>query len=791
MPTIPSLPAATALTGAELIPVEQAGETRKMLASEFASAADLEYVGDPLMSTQRIGAATVNDGTTTIGSSVITLAEPIERDGNKVLLTYWGAAIGTSYVQIASRNAGTGVVTILREVAFTTAVGLNTVELTLDYYIGEYIGIRTSSGRIDISTGTETGYWSVGGAKVVGETYTDAVTDYANFKIAFDLIAPGVTAAEFQALKTQVGDADVADVAARVGEESPTLAAIFLPLASTPVTSALVVGGSTYVSNTPALVKQKLARLRAFVLTAGYMILRRYTFDGTSAWTQVGADATVFLNTTGPVDLTNLPDFTMEEGEYLGIYRGTAVIALTAGTDHPYYAGPSGGGNFTDSTTSTARFELGVYFSPVSLTSRVGELEEAVAALESGSSNSSALIRAPRVPLALPLILKAYNHRLSYGQSLSVGAAAGALLSTTQPYSNVTFAGGPRAWNGSTWDFGAFKPLVEDEVSPAPDAGTNRKETICSGSANYSSECLARVGIMPADHVILASTAGHGGYRIDQLYKASPWYANFLAHVSGAQALDTDHAVHAVDWLQGENDVNVKDFATYRPLLSQLQVDAEDDIQGITGQASPVYFLTYQVSFGVVTDPDIALAQLDLAQKNPKFFLTAPTYIFPHASDQVHLTAIGYKWLAAYHGRAYAELAQGYEPQWLNPLGAVVRGDEVRVRFAVPTLPLVLDTTALAVTADHGFVVTDGGVAATINTITVDGPDVVFKLASAASGAVAVRYAMDNLGVGLTVDEGASGNLRDSTPDTTVISGTTYPLWNVSPSFQLSAVALG
>ncbi|WP_292065992.1 hypothetical protein [Brevundimonas sp. UBA7664] len=407
-----------------------------------------------------------------------------------------------------------------------------------------------------------------------------------------------------------------------------------------------------------------------------------------------------------------------------------------------------------------------------------------------GEAAPPTLIAAPRVPLTTPIIPKAYNHRLSYGQSLSVGAAAGALLSITQPYANVTFAGGPRAWDGATWDFGAFKPLVEDQVSPAPDASTNRKETLCSGSANYTTECLIREGWAPDDHIILASTAGHGGYRIDQLDSSAPWYANLLAHVSGAQALSTDHAVHALDWIQGENNVGVTNFATYRADLEQFQVDAETDIIAITSQASPVYLLTYQLSYGVKTSPDIALAHLDLAQKNPKFFLTTPTYHLPYGGDNVHLTALGYKWIGAYHGRAYAELVLGFQPQWLNPVSATVRGAEIRVRFDVPTLPLVLDTEALAVTTDHGFAVTDDAAAAEIESIAVSGRDVVITLSDIPTGDVVVRYALDHLGAGLTITNGASGNLRDSTPDTAMISGLACPLWHVSPAFQLNAIAL-
>lgn len=67
----------------------------------------------------------------------------------------------------------------------------------------------------------------------------------------------------------------------------------------------------------------------------------------------------------------------------------------------------------------------------------------------------------------------------------------------------------------------------------------------------------------------------------------------------------------------------------------------------------------------------------------------------------------------------------------------------------------------------------------------------VITLAAAPSGAVVVRYALDYLGAGLTITNGASGNLRDSTPDTITISGTARPLYHVAPAFSLATITLG
>src|SRR5690606_12823804 len=120
-----------------------------------------------------------------------------------------------------------------------------------------------------------------------------------------------------------------------------------------------------------------------------------------------------------------------------------------------------------------------------------------------------------------PLTLE-INHVLSYGQSLSMGATATAVLSITQPYANLTFNTGPRKDTEAT----SVIPLVEQFNNPSIDGYANRGETHCSGLANYASRAMMiENGVNPENHIIFASTAGHGGYTIDQLKKGAAWYS--------------------------------------------------------------------------------------------------------------------------------------------------------------------------------------------------------------------------------------------------------------------------
>ncbi|MCG2853550.1 hypothetical protein L5654_07800 [Klebsiella grimontii] len=397
-------------------------------------------------------------------------------------------------------------------------------------------------------------------------------------------------------------------------------------------------------------------------------------------------------------------------------------------------------------------------------------------------------------PRALPFKVSkvATNFILAYGQSLSTGVRAKSVLSLNQPYSNITFSNGVRG-NGGI--FTAVKPLVEDDAKPTPDGESDAAETVCSGTANYASLAMYREnGVLPSDHVIFCSTAGHGAYTIAQLAKGSAWYnSQFLNHLNGAKALNSDIALHAIAWLQGETDSNNTSYtkAAHLAALLKLQNDITTDAQAVTGQDSPVMFLTYQHSSRVKTNDAVPLAILEACETSDYFYFVAPTYAFPHYTDGLHLLAVGYKWIGAYYGRAYKQaVIDGIKPLAIMPKGATWRGNKITVRFDVPVPPLVLDTTNLAPTIAQGFAVTVSGVTQTISAVDVlNGDSVVLTLSSTISDTPQIRYAFDNLGTGLVIQNGASGNLRDSCTDTCVIAGNEKPMFYLCPHFKLNAIS--
>ncbi|MGE8135733.1 sialate O-acetylesterase [Novosphingobium subterraneum] len=397
-----------------------------------------------------------------------------------------------------------------------------------------------------------------------------------------------------------------------------------------------------------------------------------------------------------------------------------------------------------------------------------------------------------------PPITKAINHILAYGQSLAVGANSGALVSTSQPFSNITFIGGPRAWTGSASAFAPFKPLVEDSVNPAPDGNTGRGETPCSGAANYASVIAAEeFGADPSANVILASTAGHGGWKISQLEKGQAWYSGqLLRHVEEAFDLNPNYACHLIDWIQGENDgLDQTSLATYRDKLNQLVLDVDADIRAIAiNQQSPVYF-SISVTAGYAGSwGQVQLAQREVARSNPLAFIACPLYPFMNQqnTDGLHLTSATMVWRSAFVGRAAARLMHGGEaPRWLDVVSATLRGNRIRVRLDVPVRPLALDTITVGETKDYGFAVEDTTGVLNISSIFIDGDDVVIDLATTPTGSTEVRYALDYLGTNMTITNGATGNICDSAPETVTVNGTVRPLKNFLIPFAIPVINLG
>lgn len=398
----------------------------------------------------------------------------------------------------------------------------------------------------------------------------------------------------------------------------------------------------------------------------------------------------------------------------------------------------------------------------------------------------------PQKPIAAEI-----NHMLSYGESLSVGATAVTILSTSQPYLNKTFGfvANSTTYASPRMDVTAtsIQPLYETFYSPASDGGTNRGETHCSGAANYASLELLKNGVSPSNHVIFASTAGQGGATIAALARGGSAYARLLNHISKAKELNAGktYKILFMPFHIGTNDAAAgTSYESFKTTFSQVYTNINTDVKTQTTQLEDLVLGVPQVSYGAKTNPQISKAVWDLTNENDKFLFVTPMYHFPYDADQTHLTNVGYKWLGAYQGRVYAQyFNEGRYPDRIKPLSAYIDGNQIIVKFDVPMWPLQIDTVTLAATTNAGFKVMNGSteLPITTNGVTAIDDTVVINLVNAPATNVQVRYALDYLGSGLIVKDGASGNLRDSTPDSIEIAGVSRPLYHLAPHFEITA----
>ena len=220
-----------------------------------------------------------------------------------------------------------------------------------------------------------------------------------------------------------------------------------------------------------------------------------------------------------------------------------------------------------------------------------------------------------------------FQHILSYGQSLSLGARAVILWPTDlaipeEQDVGLMFASGvlPR---------GAMEALVPFADSTAPvDMSVWHIDT--PGVTPLYGALLELRGI---PGVRIGSAAGRGGTPIAGLSKGTAPYVRLISQVAAGRALSSGHyRVPAIIWMQGESDAGNPNYATQ---LQQLFNDLDADVRQTTGQVQTVQFFICLTAV-----PDIALAQKQVAAGMPNVHIACDDATLPK-SDGTHLSAQG------------------------------------------------------------------------------------------------------------------------------------------------------
>jgi hypothetical protein len=402
------------------------------------------------------------------------------------------------------------------------------------------------------------------------------------------------------------------------------------------------------------------------------------------------------------------------------------------------------------------------------------------------------------------------------GQSLSVGAQAQNVASTTQPYANLKLSLGSLVvppFDPASPQL-SLVPLVEP-IRPFANTYPSAYPANIYGETPHTAmgsqiSALVRASAN-ADYVTVHSVVGENGQGMVMLNKAAVEtvngatstgraYAATLFEVQAikrlADAQSKTYGVGAIILTHGETDSG---NANYEADLVQLWTDYNADIKAITGQTESIPLLVNQqhgvpYAAGTVNGASgSTLIQWKVGVNHPRDILcVGPKYQYPYAADNLHLNTLGYQLVGEKFGQVYFErvvLGRDWAP--LQPTGVSVEGRVVSVTFSVPVPPLAWDD---ALPAPHqtaltewqngrGFELRSGNTPIPITSVEIAGDRVNITAGADLPAGAIVGYAITSDG---TVPPNASprmGQLRDSDPFVGAVTNQAQP--NYAVAFEL------
>lgn len=392
---------------------------------------------------------------------------------------------------------------------------------------------------------------------------------------------------------------------------------------------------------------------------------------------------------------------------------------------------------------------------------------------------------------------------IEYGQSLARGVQALPAISLIQPFQNVMLASGVKVRAGEgAYDSSAFVPLVES-------TGTSEGETPVTGICNGVTRRAVAAGEAVDRWVMAGMSPGRSGRSVEQLSPLpmgiSNDFENMVQSITDCKRLadleGKSYSVWAYSWTQGESNYISAQFddSPYQYMQYQLSLfdTLTEKIVGITGQKFRPYLFSYQVGAHrrySRDDMPIALTQWRISRQRDDVVLAVPVYMFPVASDNLHLTNEASWLLGEYKSRAIYETMIRRSGKWrpLEPTAVDWSDEHVDIQFHVPRGELVLDAELAALTPNFGFDIREGGVVVPdlITGVTINAPGSVrLVLSRPAAADATLSYARGRPGDAAHSGPitGARGNLRDTHGlyDTAVSPlGNTFALHNPCVMFQ-------
>lgn len=373
------------------------------------------------------------------------------------------------------------------------------------------------------------------------------------------------------------------------------------------------------------------------------------------------------------------------------------------------------------------------------------------------------------------------------GQSLSIGAAAGTPISTTQPFNNLKLQddGPDPRWPLDGSGILSLVPLIERFRPPnLPGWPDNQYpnnlsgETPNAGMANEITQLwFSRT---ETDFVTIHSVVGWSGHCLRDIDRSNPATRAYRGGLSEARTFKRfaddagkTFAYGAINITHGECDAN---NANYEAGLYQLWLDYNEDLKGITGQTNDVLLLISQQSTIQTATAGSAVAVWKLGNDYPgAAYCVGPKYQYQYASDNLHMEAAGYRRLGEKYAEVFDQVVnQGIFWKPVQPQSAVLSGNQIIITFDVPNPPLNWDENInpphqkvhAAWANGRGFEVKDSTGELTIASADIVADEtVVITLDAEPSGTnLLLRYALTQDGTGYQggTDLGMHGQLRDS-----------------------------
>ncbi|WP_250602046.1 hypothetical protein [Serratia marcescens] len=329
------------------------------------------------------------------------------------------------------------------------------------------------------------------------------------------------------------------------------------------------------------------------------------------------------------------------------------------------------------------------------------------------------------------------------GQSLSCGVTDQEhmrVLSTAQPYLNITFSG---TIFSDTTATDTIAPLVEstkNESSEFP-----QSESYVSGFTNGLTKRLIDDRSSSASGlgtIFFGSSAGTPGLKLSEISKGTAAYAKTIDHTTNAKRLANAEgktfSTLAVMFDQGQSDYrdNTSFNQWYTGMKAYLNDQWSDD-KNITGQEHNKIYIADQISTHKAyarREPTIALAIRKLSHEG-LMQIGFPGYVALYV-DGVHMSPQEYLYCSKLAERSFFRAlknnVEGRENgiTWLAITSEFVQGNIHELTCSVPTLPIRIKTDWIAEAENYGFDV--------INKVTLDIVEIIDSVVISATDRISV-----------------------------------------------------